>query len=336
MFDGDVNDDGWVAWRMLPSTLYDPDVSQLENEFKIQLPPLFRAYLLAGFQLFDQIHSLRYEQLIFNTDVPSNNPLGPTRDLIVAWQPLLSARFVPFAEWGDGWGPMCFDAENRGEDGDCPIVWMDHELLFRLGEEKCGDRDSVLPHVNPLYSSYREFFDDTFSEARGVGHTTRSATCDVTAPSEFFNAAREGMLSDLERPLSDGVPINSVNAGDATALEMAAEAGQLNTVQLLLDYGATPNPIGDEPFSSALISASTYDHVNVVRLLLEHGADPNFQDWEGQTALIWAAGHGCSIEIIEALLAHGALTTTLDKQGATALDHAELSGDARIVALLDR
>ncbi|EMI16391.1 cell wall assembly and cell proliferation coordinating protein [Rhodopirellula maiorica SM1] len=165
MFEGDVDDEGWVAWRMLPSTLSESDVSQMETEFAIQLPPLFRAYLLAGFQLFDQIHSSRYDQLIFNTDVPSNNPLGPIRQLINVWKPLLSANFIPFAQWGDGWGPMCFDAANRTADGDCPIVWMDHELLAPLGPDKCADRDSVMPHANPLYDSYRDFFSDVFSQA---------------------------------------------------------------------------------------------------------------------------------------------------------------------------
>ena len=79
MFEGDVDDEDWVAWRMLPSTLSDSDVSQMETEFAIQLPPLFRAYLLAGFQLFDQIQSSRHDQLIFNTDVPSNNPWVQSR-----------------------------------------------------------------------------------------------------------------------------------------------------------------------------------------------------------------------------------------------------------------
>ena len=162
MFDGEVDGEGWVEWKMLPSTLTTNDVSNLESEFDIQFPPLFQAYLLAGFQLFDQIHSSKYEQLIFNTDVPSNNPLGPIRSLIEAWRPLLSAQYVPFAQWGDGWGPMCFDTENRDDDGDCPIVWMDHELLIPLGTEDCGKRECVLPHVNPLYASYREFFEDVF------------------------------------------------------------------------------------------------------------------------------------------------------------------------------
>ena len=84
MFDGDVDDEGWVAWKMLPSTLSLDDVVGLETEFTVEFPPLFRAYLLAGFQLFDQIHSSKYDQLIFNTDVPSNTPLEPIRRLIQA------------------------------------------------------------------------------------------------------------------------------------------------------------------------------------------------------------------------------------------------------------
>ena len=71
--------------------------------------------------------------------------------------------YIPFAEWGDGWGPMCYDSENRRRDGECPIVWMDHELLIPLGD--CGKRECVLPHVNALYESYRDFFDDTFAVA---------------------------------------------------------------------------------------------------------------------------------------------------------------------------
>ena len=106
MFDGEVQGDGWVSWKMLPSTLEPIEVERLEKELNIEFPPLFRAYLLAGFQLFDQIHSSRHDQLIFNVEVPSNNPLGPIRNLIEAWRPLVSADYLPFAQWGDSWGPF--------------------------------------------------------------------------------------------------------------------------------------------------------------------------------------------------------------------------------------
>ena len=84
------------------------------------------------------------------------------RKEIGAWQPLLAAGFVPFAEWGDGWGPMCFDGLRRAADGDCPVVWIDHERLARLGKAM-GEREAVLPWVQPLYDSCREFLADVFA-----------------------------------------------------------------------------------------------------------------------------------------------------------------------------
>src|SRR2546422_9633751 len=68
---GQVDADGWVEWRVLPSTLSEADVTQLEKRFGIQLPPLFRAYLLARFHLFDQVTSHRHDQLILMTVTPA-------------------------------------------------------------------------------------------------------------------------------------------------------------------------------------------------------------------------------------------------------------------------
>jgi hypothetical protein len=134
----------------------------MESEFGVRFPPLFRAYLLSRFQLFDQIKSRRYDQQIFITDTPSGKALTPIRELLSAWRPLIDAGFVPFAQWGDGWGPMCFDSARRASDGECPVVWIDHEALIPLGEEQCRQREVVLPLVQPLYVSCREFLVDVF------------------------------------------------------------------------------------------------------------------------------------------------------------------------------
>lgn len=159
---GEVNAEGWVEWRVLPSTLTEAEVTAVEKEFGVQFPPLFRAYLLARFQLFDQVQSRRYDQLVFMTDTPAGKPLKPLRELMKAWRPLIDAGYVPFAQWGDGWGPMCFDSVKRAADGECPIVWMDHEALIPLGSDRCRQRESVLPLVQPLYGSCREFLVDVF------------------------------------------------------------------------------------------------------------------------------------------------------------------------------
>ncbi len=158
---GEIDDEGWVQWKILPPRITMDDVLELEASFKIVLPDLFRAYLMAACHLFDQIQSQKYNQLIFMTDVPSNNPLGPLKGILTGWQSLIGAGYIPFAQWGDGWGPMCFDDQQR-TDGDCPIVWMDHELLIPMGPEKCSERIHVTPLAQPLYASSKEFLDDVF------------------------------------------------------------------------------------------------------------------------------------------------------------------------------
>jgi hypothetical protein len=159
---GEVDDDGYVDWQILPSTLTDVEVCALEREFEIQFPPLFRAYLLARFHLFDQVGSRKYGQQILMTDTPMGKPLAPIRFEMTAWRPLIDAGFIPFAEWGDGWGPMCFDVQKRSSVGDCPINWFEHEWLHSLDEKKCRQRENLVPLVQPLYSSCREFLLDVF------------------------------------------------------------------------------------------------------------------------------------------------------------------------------
>jgi hypothetical protein len=158
---GTPDEEGLVQWRITPSPLTDQDISDLEARFNVAFPNFFRAYLLAACHLFDQVCSRRFDQKILMMPVPSNNPTGALESLMSSWQPLIAASFVPFAEWGDSWGPMCFDALQRSND-DCPIVWMDHDILITLGEEACSDRNVVAPHVQPLYSGARDFIEDVF------------------------------------------------------------------------------------------------------------------------------------------------------------------------------
>jgi len=159
---GEIDDEGWAEWQVIPSDAEEAEVVELEREFGIQLPPFFRAYLLARFHLFDQVKSRRYGQIIM---WPKSPPGGATVRLcseLSAWQVLLDAGYIPFAEWGDGWGPMCFDTVARGPDGECPVVWLDHEPLHNLGEEAVRNRDQIVHLAKPLYASSRELIVDIF------------------------------------------------------------------------------------------------------------------------------------------------------------------------------
>ena len=162
MWVGPVDADGWVEWAVLPSTLTTRDVEAIETEFGIQFPPAFRAYLLARHHCFDQLRSARYDQLILFPAVPTRDPFDWLKSELTVWHQLLGIGLIPFAEWGDGWGPMCFDVAKRQADGDCLVCWLDHEWLIPLGRDGGLDRAGAQSLVQPLYRSCREMLRDLF------------------------------------------------------------------------------------------------------------------------------------------------------------------------------
>ncbi len=162
MFDGPVDDEGWVAWKLLPSTVTDADLSSLEERFGVQFPSLFKAYYSSFHHMFDQFNNGR--RFIMLPDSPSDNPLGPLVEVIEAWKPLLQIGYLPFGAYEDGWGPLCFDLDAKDSDGDFPIVWIDHELL-PAPDAGNFTKATMSKLAKPVYSSFRELFRDQFVDA---------------------------------------------------------------------------------------------------------------------------------------------------------------------------
>jgi hypothetical protein len=151
---------GWIVSRVLPSTLTEIEVVAVEHLLGVQFPPSFRAYLLARFHLIDQCHAASFQnQLVCWPCVPSRQSFDPVVRYVRSWRALLGAGYIPFAQWGDGWGPMCFDTARRAPDGECPVVWMDHELLHG----PLHHRSHVEPLARPLYANSREMIFDLFA-----------------------------------------------------------------------------------------------------------------------------------------------------------------------------
>jgi len=72
-------------------------------------------------------------------------------------------------------------------------------------------------------------------------------------------------------------------------LILAARAGQVGLVRLLLERGADVNARDKETEATALIAAAHQGHLQVVELLLQKGADVNAKDKNGRSALSEAA-----------------------------------------------
>ncbi len=171
---------------------------------------------------------------------------------------------------------------------------------------------------------------------------TKDLTTDSTATpmrmtdDAFRFAAYEGKVELLKEGLEAG---NDVNAADPekrlTPLHMAAYNGHSLAVQFLIDNGATVDA-RDSEGKTALLHACTGPFVETVRLLLASGADVNAaESTEAFTPLMMAAGLG-EVEVVKLLLEYRATTETLDDDGDSALKHAQNSGHAQIVELLEK
>jgi ankyrin repeat protein len=90
-----------------------------------------------------------------------------------------------------------------------------------------------------------------------------------------------------------------------TALFLAAQQGQNNIVEFLLEHGASPDAHYNGTVT-ALHVAAQQGNPDLARLLLKHGAHPNFVEHNRWTPLDYAVGQS-SKEMVELLFAHGAI-----------------------------
>ena len=132
----------WIGWKPIPSTATDADLNDLERETGLRFPPLYRDFL-------------KYRHFVDLTEVG----VGFERHLSHDWaktlrkayshsrERILGAGLLPFGfESQMDAGPVCFDTKHRDADGDCPVVFWDHEWI---GSEK---------EVRPMFSSSAKMF----------------------------------------------------------------------------------------------------------------------------------------------------------------------------------
>lgn len=157
-----------------------------------------------------------------------------------------------------------------------------------------------------------------------------------------------------DRGYTDGSPDSRVLSAGATALHKAAKAGDIEAVQLLLEYGArvdianhlfevTPllaaagvwrvygifrtNPVSG-PFTTGAQAAQ------VVQLLLDAGADIHARASNGHTVVHGAALAGWH-EVLQLAHEQGVDFSATDVGGYTARDLAEARGNTATVAFID-
>lgn len=133
------------------------------------------------------------------------------------------------------------------------------------------------------------------------------------------------------------IDVNAV-VGSITFLQLAAESGSLEILEMLLAEGADANlnPAGGRQ-QTALQVASERGDLAAVKLLLDAGAETSVTGSTAPPLLL--AVRGAHVEVFEHLLAAGADLHATAYRGQTMLEAAEASGDAdtldRVRAALD-
>jgi hypothetical protein len=182
---------------------------------------------------------------------------------------------------------------------DIDIESSSGSVFYQFTEEKFGKK-------TPLYYAALCGFANLVEQlmAKHPQHVNAIGGCYRT-PAVAALAGRHFEVAQVLHRNKSSVEPKGIS--ENTPLHSAAYYGDLEMVQVLLDYGVdvnAQNGIGDTPLDYASSNGHRND-AGVARLLIAHGADPNSRNMGGFTPLHEASNCG-RIEIVGLLIEHGA------------------------------
>lgn len=139
----------------------------------------------------------------------------------------------------------------------------------------------------------------------------------------FVLNASKGKLKKMSKHLDNQLIVNGTNADGFTALQKAAQKGQLSVVKALIKHGANVNQQTVHGKSTALLLACLNNNPTIAAYLIKHGADVNLESSIGLTPL-QAAALKCNFANVRMLIAQKETAVdATNNHGYTALDLAQ-------------
>lgn len=181
----------WVGWKAIPSTVTATDLDTLEKEIGLAFPPLYRKFL--GYRHFLALTEVGVSFTRHLSDSWGNEL---RKSYFYSWDQsrILDIGLIPFgSESLMDAGPVCFDTRRRNSDGDCPVVFWDHEWV---GSEK---------EIALLFSSSAKMFEC-------LSFVATSDLNFVCHDSDYDDAS---MLPEKKRILKEFLNIDPLGAGGA-------------------------------------------------------------------------------------------------------------------------
>jgi hypothetical protein len=180
--------------------------------------------------------------------------------------------------------------------------WVAHAKVENVASRIRNGMESLFDPDEPYFSAWVRLYNaDNRVWHGGLDSKIRPEA----AP--LYHAAFIGFPKIIEHlALKYPHHVNAISGGAGTALHSASNAGHVEVVRSLLEYGADVEARGAWGMSPLQV-ASAAGHPHVVRYLLDHGTDTNFQDddyWH-VTPLSFAARFGHP-ETVRVFLERGA------------------------------
>ena len=171
----------------------------------------------------------------------------------------------------------------------------------------------------------------------------------------------------LQKIIEQGINVNAVNKEKMSALQLACESAQAESIKLLLQkgsdtnisdargntslhaavYGCCTNDTLQEVIAhrvhldarntyceTALWLACSYRQQGSIKILLESGSNPNIADNNGDTCLHAAVRGGCSKKIVHMIIEHCSDVNATNQENITPLAIACLNKDERAINVL--
>jgi len=159
-----------------------------------------------------------------------------------------------------------------------------------------------------------------------LGKTQRRQSDRMDDVRDFIETRREELLAEIEPEMPlwnkrpDRLPVLSSEDWEGTIWAWARD-GDCVALQRYVDDGNSVNVQSDTDGAEPLVLAAVAGQVDAVKLLLHHGARVNAKDDKNSTALHAAAFFG-RVEVLEVLVKAGADLNAVNSDGETPYDAA--------------
>ena len=147
-------------------------------------------------------------------------------------------------------------------------------------------------------------------------------------------ACQKSNVDTINVLLKAGADPNIADVNGETCLYCAVRgACNKEVLQAIIDYGADVNATNMNNWT-ALMIACQKSNADVINVLLKAGADPNIADVNGETCLYDVVRGACNKEVLQGIIDHGADVNAANKNNITALMIACIKSNADAINIL--